>query len=193
LLKTIAFDHREMYEYYQQYLDSTGNLDNQKRWSNQLFWTIATHSVGEELAVYPLLEKHLGEEGKKLAEHDREDHQYVKDRVYKLEGMRPGTEEFDALLKDTMAHLRTHGDSEEQEDLPSLEKAIGVDASVSAARDFQRAKKMAPTHSHPSAPAKPPGETVAGFLSLPMDKLKDMFMKAPTEDMKREAASNLPK
>lgn len=36
-------------------------------------------------------------------------------------------------------------------------------------------------------------ETVAGFLATPMDKLKDMFAKFPTSDMKAEAQSNIPK
>jgi hypothetical protein len=40
-----------------------------------LRWEIARHAVGEEIVVYPLMEKHLGEEGLKLTNHDREEHQ----------------------------------------------------------------------------------------------------------------------
>jgi len=40
---------------------------------------------------------------------------------------------------------------------------------------------------HPSAPNKPPYETIAGFLALPIDKLKDMFTAFPTEEDKEAA------
>jgi hypothetical protein len=41
-----------------------------------------------------------------------------------------------------------------------------------------------PTQSHPSAPDKPPFETVAGLMAAPIDHLKDMFKKFP-EDVKK--------
>lgn len=43
---------------------------------------------------------------------------------------------------------------------------------------------------HPSVPNKPPFETLVGFLAAPVDKLKDMFAKFPTEEMKEEAAKH---
>jgi hypothetical protein len=36
-----------------------------------------------------------------------------------------------------------------------------------------------PTRSHPSAPNKPPFETVVGLMTAPIDKLRDMFTKFP--------------
>ena len=65
----------QMKEYYVEYLRATGDVDAQARWSRQFTWEVARHSVGEEIVVYPLLEKHLGERGRKLADHDRNDHQ----------------------------------------------------------------------------------------------------------------------
>ena len=64
-----------MYEYYDNYLATKGNVDAQSRWIRQLTWEVARHAVGEEIVVYPLMEKHLGAEGRKLADHDRADHQ----------------------------------------------------------------------------------------------------------------------
>lgn len=76
-----------MYEYHDQYkrAGERGDVDAQTRWSNQLRWEIARHAVGEEIVVYPLMEKHLGEKGKKLADHDREEHQvgvYISSSYY---------------------------------------------------------------------------------------------------------------
>jgi hemerythrin superfamily protein len=64
-----------MYEYYDLYKKCAGDLDKQERWARQLIWEVARHAVGEEIVVYPLMEKHLGAEGKRLADEDREQHQ----------------------------------------------------------------------------------------------------------------------
>lgn len=65
-----------MYEYHDQYkrAKERGDADAQARWTRQLTWEIARHAVGEEIVVYPLMEKHLGQQGKELADHDREEH-----------------------------------------------------------------------------------------------------------------------
>jgi hypothetical protein len=70
------FVHRaaQMYEYYDAYKKAT-NEDHKARWSNQLIWEVARHAVAEEIVVYPLMEKHLGQKGLDLANEDREQHQ----------------------------------------------------------------------------------------------------------------------
>ena len=64
-----------MYEYYHQYTRATGDKDVQERWARQLTWEIARHAIGEEIVVYPLMEKHLGEKGPELTNQDSADHQ----------------------------------------------------------------------------------------------------------------------
>jgi len=64
-----------MYAYYDEYVKAKGDPAQQTRWSNQLIWEVARHAVSEELVVYPLMERVLGAEGKRLADHDREEHQ----------------------------------------------------------------------------------------------------------------------
>ena len=65
-----------MYEYYDKFVEAhnDGKDKEANAWANQLIWEVARHAVGEEIVVYPLMEKHLGEEGKKLADEDRKDH-----------------------------------------------------------------------------------------------------------------------
>jgi hypothetical protein len=64
-----------MYDYYENYLKAAPDADAQARWAHQLIWEVARHAVGEEIVVYPLMEKHLGAKGIHLADKDREDHQ----------------------------------------------------------------------------------------------------------------------
>ncbi|KAJ6527388.1 hypothetical protein B0H19DRAFT_969802 [Mycena capillaripes] len=186
LTEVIKHDHREMYDYHERYkkLGIAGDFDGQTRWANQLRWEIARHAVGEEIVVYPLMEQHLGAEGRKLADSDREDHQKVKELLWNLEGLSPGKEPYDELMEQMMMTLRRHNDAEETNDLPLLEQHLGTVASKYAASRFSLMKKFVPTHSHPNAPNKPPFETLAGFLVAPIDKLRDAFSKFPTEEMK---------
>ncbi|KAF9233767.1 hypothetical protein BU15DRAFT_90224 [Melanogaster broomeanus] len=170
LRDAVAHDHQEMYDYYDRFRKHAGDTDAQKRWANQLTWEVARHAVGEEIIVYPLMEKHIGRTGKALADHDREDHQSIKIMLVQLESM----------------HLREHNNSEETKDLPQLEEKLHLDHSKEAASQFKTTKRFVPTRAHPSAPNEPPFETLVAFLTAPIDKLKDVFTSFPTEEMKKE-------
>ncbi|KAI0795074.1 hypothetical protein C8Q75DRAFT_712265 [Abortiporus biennis] len=193
LFKAIKEDHEEMYEYHDQYKSARerDDTDAQARWSNQLRWEIARHAVGEEIIVYPLMEEHLGEKGLKLADHDRAEHQIVKEDLHKLEYLTPGSEQYDKLVTNMMSSLHHHNDDEEIKDLPLLESVIGEEASRQAAAGFKTTKKFVPTRTHPDAPNKPPYETLVGFMAAPIDKLKDVFAAFPLEEEMAEAKDEL--
>ncbi|KAH9945531.1 hypothetical protein B0H21DRAFT_744802 [Amylocystis lapponica] len=193
LFQSIKEDHEEMYEYHDQYerARARGDTDAQTRWVRQLTWEIARHAVGEELVVYPLMEKHLGATGVQLADHDRAEHQQVKERLYALEGLAPGSPAHHAALAEIMRALHHHNDDEEIKDLPLLERAIGQDASRDAALSFKKTKKLVPTRAHPSIPNKPPAETLLGLLEAPIDKIKDWFATFPEEEEMKGAKEEL--
>ncbi|KZT03678.1 uncharacterized protein LAESUDRAFT_659217 [Laetiporus sulphureus 93-53] len=193
LFQSVKEDHEEMYLYHDEFKRAreSGDVDAQARWAHQLTWEVARHAVGEEIVVYPLMEKHLGDTGRKLADHDRAEHQHVKESLYRLESMSPGSSEYAETIELIMALLHPHNDDEEIKDLPLLERAIGSDASAEAAVSFKRTKKLVPTRAHPSAPNQPPYETFAGFLAAPIDKIKDWFATWPTEDEMKEAKEEL--
>ena len=79
------------------------------------------------------------------------------------------------LYKDLDKHIR----EEEDHDLPALEEALPSGESEKVAKSFERTKMFIPTRSHPSAPDRPPFETVAGLLATPIDKLRDIFRRFP--------------
>jgi hypothetical protein len=105
----------------------------------------------------------------------------VKEHLYEFQGLRPEEEAFIPTLKTLWGHLEQHIKEEETNDLPSLEKTLDETESDQMAASFGRTKKFIPTRSHPSAPDKPPYETVAGLMSAPMDRLGDMLRKFPDE------------
>jgi hemerythrin-like domain-containing protein len=200
--EAIKTDHREIEDYYNKIINAS-NPDEQTRWQNQFTWELARHSVGEELVVYPAFEKHLGQEGKSMADKDREEHQsvyfpdshsqisesvssnrymqQVKEQLKRFQNMKPGDSEFISVIRNLMSELSKHIKDEEENDLPKLEKALQQGESEKMANSFGRTKAFVPSRSHPSAPSKPPFETVVGLMTAPIDHLADLFRKFPEE------------
>jgi len=174
----IIRDHNELRDYYQK-ITSASSSDEKTRWANQFRWELARHSIGEELVIYPEYERLLGVEGKEFADRDRADHQEVKEQLKVLQNMNVDDPEFRLTLDKLMDSLTEHMKQEEDVDLPTFEKKLDEADSNKLLKSFQRTKHFVPTRSHPSAPDKPPFETVAGLMAAPMDKLRDLFCKFP--------------
>jgi len=175
---TIKKDHQEIKEYAENIRTATDD-DSKTRWQNQFTWELARHSIGEELVVYPAFAKHLGAKGQAMADKDRDEHQSVKDALYRFQKLTPESPEFLPTLEALMKSLNQHIKEEENDDLPALESAIENDESESIAKSFGRTKAFVPSRSHPSAPNKPPFETVIGLMTAPIDHLGDLFRKFP--------------
>jgi hemerythrin superfamily protein len=177
----VVRDHAELGEFYDRYNKAT-DADTKERWANAFRWELARHSVGEELVLYPAFEKYLGNDGKKIAEGNRAAHQKIKEGLYQLESMKASDPNhkptFDKLFRDLSEHVK----DEESSELPKLEGVLPRDESHQMAKSFARTKKFVPTHSHPSAPNRPPYETAAGLLAAPIDRLRDLFTKFPEDD-----------
>jgi len=175
----IKQDHRELEEYYNNILNAKDH-DQQTRWQNQFVWELARHSLAEELVVYPAMEKHV-KGGKEMADKDRAEHQVVKNKLNEFQQMSASDSNFIPKIKSLWADLEQHIKEEESHDLPSLDSALATEDSQSMAASFERTKKFVPTRSHPSAPNKPPFETVVGLMTAPIDKLADMLRKFPDD------------
>jgi len=176
----IKKDHQEINEYANNIREAADD-DSRVRWQNQFTWELSRHSIGEELVVYPAFAKHLGAEGQKIADKDRAEHQPVKEALHQFQKLKPSSPEFISTLEALMKNLDQHIKEEENDDLPALETAISTDESEALAKSFGRTKAFVPSRSHPTAPNKPPFETVVGLLTAPIDHLGDLFRKFPDE------------
>jgi len=178
-------DHNDIEAFYNK-VKTVPDADAEK-WINQLFWTIARHSAAEELVVYPLLEK-TGPIGKDLAAKSREDHQKVKEEIATMEGKKISPmlrQKIDKMMADLMVHIRM--EEEPGGDLDQLRRGLTPEEMLKAGKSFERTKMFVPTHAHPSAPDRPPFETIVGLMTAPIDKLRDAFMKFPDEEEVRAA------
>ncbi|RBQ73798.1 hypothetical protein FVER14953_10078 [Fusarium verticillioides] len=176
----IVKDHRELKDYYNEVVNSTDH-DHQQRFGNQFVWELARHSIGEELIVYPAMEKYMGDRGKQLADEDRQEHHQVKELLKVFQNLKAQDPEYLPKIKEIWGLLEKHIEEEENRDLPALEQAIKSQdqETESLATQFARTKQFVPTRSHPSAGENPPFESVMGLMAAPIDKLADMFRKFP--------------
>ncbi|KAL4995322.1 hemerythrin HHE cation binding domain-containing protein [Aspergillus recurvatus] len=177
IIDAIKQDHREIEDYYEKILSATS--DKEKiQWQNQFTWELARHSIGEELVVYPVFEKNLPD-GRAMADKDRHEHNTVKEKLKQFQNMKPSDPNFEPTLKSLMSTLSEHIQEEESQDLPKLEDAISSEESEKLSKSFGRTKMFVPSRSHPSAPDKPPFETVVGLMTAPIDHLADLFRSWP--------------
>lgn len=93
--------------------------------------------------------------------------------------MEPSDSQFESTLKALMKDLSQHIKEEERDDLPKLENALATEESERLATSFSRTKIFVPSRSHPTAPDKPPFETVVGLMTAPIDHLSDLFRTWP--------------
>ncbi|KAJ5542911.1 hypothetical protein N7535_005333 [Penicillium sp. DV-2018c] len=173
----IKKDHREIESYYDKIIHST-DKDEQTRYQNLFTWELARHSIGEELVVYPAFEKLLPN-GVEMANKDRKEHMKIKEDLKAFQKMKPSDPQFIPAIKALMTDLSQHIKEEETDDLVKLDAVLSEADSQSYAKKFGRTKMFVPSRSHPSAPDKPPFETVVGLLTAPIDHLSDLFRKWP--------------
>ena len=74
--EAISADHGAI-DLYAENIKTASTLQEKIEWKNQFTWALARHAVSEELTLYPVMEKKLGQEGKELADVDREQHTAV--------------------------------------------------------------------------------------------------------------------
>ncbi|KAJ9635764.1 hypothetical protein H2199_008116 [Coniosporium tulheliwenetii] len=180
LQTAVVQDHAELKRCYDEYKAATAD-DGKTRWGNAFVWGMTRHALGEELVVYPALDKYLGEEGRHWAAKDRKDAQHLKESLYGFDHMSLTNPHREVLVDILWGDFAHHARQEEEIQLPKLESVLGRE-SERLARSFERTKRFTATRSHPLAPNMVPFATAAAFMAAPIDKLRDIFRSWPEED-----------
>jgi len=141
---------------------------------------LVRHAVAEEMYVYPAMRKHLSD-GEKAVAHDIEEHKELEQAMKDLEGLEVDSPEFDSTLRRLETMLADHVQDEESEQFPELRRAIPADELVEMAGKVERAKKLAPTRPHPSAPNSELFHKIAGPGVGLVDRLKDLITQRATK------------
>jgi hemerythrin superfamily protein len=133
---------------------------------------LSIHAAIEEQVFYPAVREALPAEHD-LVEHSLEEHQEAKELLAELERMEPGDLGYEENVGRLIAEVREHVEEEEGTMFPKLREAIGPDELSRIGHALERAKKIAPTHPHPHAPARPPANLLAGPAAAALDRARD--------------------
>ncbi len=122
---------------------------------------LSVHAAIEEQLFYPAVRATVPD-ADDLGIESLEEHHVVKWVLSELDGMAPEDERFDAKVTVLINNVRQHVDVEEGELFPMVRDELGRKALSELGEAMAAARKIAPTHPHPRAPDKPPGNLVVG-------------------------------
>ncbi|CAG8733188.1 5641_t:CDS:2, partial [Dentiscutata erythropus] len=81
------------------------------------------------------------------------------------------TEEgYETLIKRIIEEFEHHVQEEENDVYPKLKSCLADDVLMKEGEKYEKTRHTVPTRPHPSAPDRPPLETVAGMAQAPIDK-----------------------
>ncbi|MEA2686706.1 MAG: hypothetical protein QOE93_1901, partial [Actinomycetota bacterium] len=168
-IELLTTDHREVEQLFAQIESSSGPAQDQV--VEKVIRELSIHAAIEEQVLYPVMRRSLSDGDAKVEEAIQE-HQEAKEALADIErlGSTPARQ---PKLQTLMEGVRHHVKEEEDELFPELRSAVGEDELRKLGQALAAAKKMAPTHPHPNAPATPPGNIVAGAAAAVMDKTRD--------------------
>ncbi|HET7754406.1 MAG TPA: hypothetical protein VFK85_10900, partial [Anaeromyxobacteraceae bacterium] len=102
-----------------------------------------------------------------------EEHHAAKVTSAELDAMPADGERFAAKMKVLATSVRAHIEEEERQLLPELERLLDAEELQDLGAALEMAKRVAPTHPHPTAPDSPPGGIVANAAAGIMDRARD--------------------
>lgn len=163
-------DHREAETLFTRILNGMGA--ERRDAVAEVITELSRHAAVEEQLLYPAARKALPD-GDQLADRAIDEHQEAKEILADLEKLDASGPEAGELLQRLMASVREHVQEEEQDLFPKLRASMTPDQLQQMGDAITKAKKMAPTHPHPNAPATPPGNVIAGAAAAIADKVRD--------------------
>jgi hemerythrin superfamily protein len=146
----LTADHREMIALIGQ-IHAAPEGAQRRDLADTLIAEVMRHAVAEEMFVYPAIEDHVPN-GKEDVEHDKKEHDDIVKLMKQLEKSEPSEPAFMDLVRELEGQLTHHAGDEESDQFPKLRQHIPREKLVDMGAKVEKAKKLAPTRPHPSAP-----------------------------------------
>ncbi len=155
VLEELMTDHREVEEMFARLQAMTGQGQELRDLIDEVTIELVRHSVAEEQYLYPAVREYM-EGGDRLADKEIQDHGRVEKILKQLEKMDTGDAQMSPLLQQLMDEVAAHVQDEESNLFPMLQRTCSTEKLDELGDKVRRAKAMAPTRPHPSAPSTPP-------------------------------------
>jgi hemerythrin superfamily protein len=174
MVSVLVRDHEEIKEYFRK-IESAGDAKTRRDTADALTAEVARHSVAEEMYVYPAAREALPD-GDKLVDEEIEEHSEAEKLLKRWEGMDGDDPEFMSVFQEIKKGLLHHIDEEEEPKLfPAMQRHLTTDQLDDLGDKITKAKKLAPTRPHPSAPDEPPMNKVLGVPTGIIDRVRDLM------------------
>jgi len=171
VVEIIVEEHRLVDALGERYQTET-NVKEKQGIAHNIIKLLSIHSVCEEAALYPWMRKNLPN-GDADVDHAIAEHQEIKEDLYKLDQMTIDQPGYDAQLMRALKDTQHHVKEEEKDLLPQIKQKSSPQELEQMRTDFLRAKMMAPSRPHPSAPTQPPANKVVAGMTMPVDAVRD--------------------
>ncbi|OZM77183.1 hemerythrin domain-containing protein [Pseudonocardia sp. MH-G8] len=172
VVTVLVDDHRAVERVFGELESREGTPEHRRALADHVIAELVRHSVAEEQYLYPAARKALPD-GDELADHEVSEHSEAEQTMKDLDGLDPTDPRFDELLGTLMSEIRHHVQDEESDLFPRLQAACDEAELVDLGEKIVRAKEIAPTRPHPSAPNTPPANKILGPGAGLVDKMRD--------------------
>ena len=173
VITLLEHDHREVEEMFTEF-EQAADPKDRRAIADKIIIELVRHSEAEEQAVYPMMRKQI-EDGKRLVEHEIDEHSKAEQMMKQLDGMDPGNPEFAVLMTQLMGAIREHIAEEEGTAFPKFRQSVSEDELEKLGKAVEALKKIVPTHPHPMAPDHPPFNALLAPGAALVDRVRDML------------------
>jgi hemerythrin superfamily protein len=172
MVSVLVKDHQEIKDYFKQ-LEAATDPGSRRTIADQLTAEVAQHSVAEEMYVYPAARDVLVN-GDQMVDEEIKEHTEAEKLLKQWEDMDGDDPQFMPTYEKIKKGLLHHIDEEEEPKLfPDMQRALSVDQLDELGEKITKAKKLAPTRPHPSAPNEPPMDKIVGVPMGIVDRIRD--------------------
>ncbi|GAA4909272.1 hemerythrin HHE cation binding domain-containing protein [Stackebrandtia albiflava] len=172
LIDVITKDHREVEAVFTELEGRLGTPEHRRDLADHVIAELVRHSVAEEMYMYPAVREHVPGGGE-IADHEIEEHAEAERIMKRLEDIPATDPGFETTLNELTGAIRHHVEEEESDLLPKLAAACSREQLEELGEKVIRAKKIAPTRPHPSAPDTPPANMLLAPGAGLIDRLRD--------------------
>ncbi|WP_030716594.1 hemerythrin domain-containing protein [Streptomyces sp. NRRL F-2580] len=172
MIEELMADHREVEEIFGRIQSKPGQGQELRDLVDEVTIELVRHSVAEEQYLYPAVREYV-EGGDRLADKEIEDHGRVEKILKQLEKMDTGDAQMSPVLQQLMEEVAEHIQDEENNLFPMLRRTCSAEKLDELGDKVRRAKTMAPTRPHPSAPSTPPANKLLAPGAGLVDRARD--------------------
>ncbi|MET8453916.1 hemerythrin domain-containing protein [Streptomyces sp. NPDC005209] len=174
VIAELMADHREVEEIFSRIESMPDGAQQLRDLVDEVTIELVRHSVAEEQHLYPAVREYV-EGGDRLADKELADHARVEKILKQLERTDTNDPQMSPLLHQLMDEVSTHVQDEENNLFPALRQACSNEMLDDLGDKIRRAKAMAPTRPHPSAPDTPPANKLLAPGAGLVDRARDFI------------------